>query len=134
MVHNLGLWSYLSLCYHNLELLRAIVPGDLILADRGLDIEDSVAVFYAKVEIPDFTQEKKQLSSLEVEHSRKIAASRIYVERVISNVRRKYTVLQGTLPIDYLIKSEGATHTTIDKIVTACFALTNICDSVVPFN
>ena len=56
------------------------------------------------------------------------------MERVIGNVRRKYTVLQRTLPIDYLKKSEDATHTTIDKIVTACCALTNICDSVVPFN
>ena len=116
----------------NSSLLEKRLPGDLILADRWFDIEDSVAVFYAKVEIPDFTRGKKQLSPLEVEHSRKIAASRIHVK--CGNVRRKYTVLQGTLPIDYLIKSEGATHTTIDKIVTACCALTNICDSVVPFN
>ena len=71
----------------NSGLLEKLLPGDLILADRGFDIEDSVAVFYAKVEIPDFTRGKKQFSPLEVEHSRKIAASWIHVERVVGNVQ-----------------------------------------------
>ena len=109
------------------------MPGDLILADRGFDIEDSVAAFYAEVKIPDFTRGKKQLAPLEVERTRKIASSRVYIERVIGNVRRKYTILQGTLPVDYLTKSKDSGLTAIDKIVTVCCALTNLCDSVIPF-
>ena len=114
-------------------LLDKLLPGDLILADRGFDIDDSVAAFYAEVKIPDFTRGKKQLAPLEVERTRKIASSRVHVERVIGNVRRKYTILQGTLPVDYLTKSKDSGLTAIDKLVTVCCALTNLCDSVIPF-
>ena len=114
-------------------LLDKLLPGDLILADRGFDIQDSVAAFYAEVKIPAFTKGKKQLAPLEVERTRKIASLRVHVERVIGNVRRKYTSLQGTLPVDYLTKPKDSSITTIDKIVTVCCALTNLCDSVVPF-
>ena len=43
-------------------LLDKLLPGDLTLADRGFDIEDSVAAFYAEVKIPNFTRGKKQLA------------------------------------------------------------------------
>ena len=39
----------------------------VILADKGFDIDDSVAAFYAEVKIPDFTGGKKQLAQLEVD-------------------------------------------------------------------
>ena len=114
-------------------LLDKLLPGDLILADRGFDIEGSVAAFYAEVKIPDFTRGKKQLAPLEVERTRKIASSHVHVERVIGNVRRKYTILQGTLLVDYLTKSKDSGLTAIDKLVTVCCAMTNLCDSVIPF-
>ena len=41
-------------------------------------------------------------------------------------------MLQNTLPLDFLRKNDTE-HTTFDKIVTMCAALTNLCDSVVPF-
>ena len=44
-------------------------------------------------------------------------------------------MLQSALPIDYLITEEGdKTIEMIDKIVTVCCALTNMCDSVIPFS
>ena len=54
------------------------------------------------------------------------------MERVIGNLRNKYKILQSTLPLDYLIVKDNE-HTTIDKIAVVCWALTNLCDSVVPF-
>ena len=44
----------------------------------------------------------RELSPLEVEQTRKIAHSRIHVECVTGQVRNKYTILQDTIPIDYL--------------------------------
>ena len=45
----------------------------------------------------------------------------------------KYTILQSAIPIDYLhCQSENVP--TIDKITSVCCALTNLCDSVVPFD
>ena len=119
----------------NCGILKNLLPGDVVLADRGFDIQDSVACYYAEIKIPDFTKGKKQLAPLEVENNQKIASVRIHVERVIGNVRRKYSMLQSTLPIDYLITEDGdKTIAMIDKIVTVCCALTNMCDSVVPFS
>ena len=57
----------------------------------------------AQLHISAFTKGKQQLSALEVENTRTIANVRIHVERVIGSVRQRYTILQGTVPIDFLI-------------------------------
>ena len=41
--------------------LDHIEPGDVILADRGFNISDELAIRGAKLEIPSFTKGKKQL-------------------------------------------------------------------------
>ena len=117
----------------NCDFLKKLTPGDIVMADRGFDIEESVAVYCAEVKIPSFTKGKRQLSSLDVEKSRRIASVRIHVERVIGNVRNKYSILQGILPLDYLIKKDENDFSTIDKIVCVACGLTNLCDSVIPF-
>ena len=101
--------------------------------DRGFDIEESVALYCAKVEIPSFTKGKRQLSTLDVEPSRRTAAVRIHVERVIGIARNKYSFLQGTLPIDFLMEKDDSNYCTIDKIVCTACGLVNLCDSVIPF-
>jgi hypothetical protein len=83
-------------------LLSKLLPGDVVLAVRGFDISESVGLVCAEVEIPAFTQGRSQLSPLEVESTRKIASVRIHVERVIGLVRNTCTILQDTLPIDFL--------------------------------
>jgi hypothetical protein len=114
-------------------LLNKLLQGDIVLADRGFDITESFGLCCAEVNIPAFAKGKKQLSPLELESTRKIAHSRIHVERVIGLVRNKYTILQSAIPIDYLhCQSENVP--TIDKITSVCFALTNLCDSVVRFD
>ena len=97
------------------------------LLPRGFDIAESVGFYCAKVKIPAFTKGKKQVSGTDVESTRRIASVRIHVERVIGLVRKKYTILQSILPLDFLITKDGY-YTTIDKIVTACSALCNICN------
>ena len=43
----------------NCNLLQNLLPGDVILADHGLDIGDSVGFYYAEVNLPAFTKGKK---------------------------------------------------------------------------
>ena len=111
------------------SLLQNLVPGDMILADRGFNIEDSVGSYCSSLRIPAFTKGKNQLSSIEVEQSRNIANVRIHVECVIGNIRQ---ILSCTQPIDIVSGTE--TVTTLDKLVCVICALINICDSVVPFD
>ena len=117
----------------NCGILNKLIPGDIVLADRGFDIAESVGLMCAEVKIPAFTRGKKQLSPVELEATRKIAHNRIHVERVIGLVRNKYTILQSTIPVDYL-HCQPNTVPTIDKITTVCCALSNLCPSVVPFD
>ncbi|XP_053383764.1 uncharacterized protein LOC123562971 [Mercenaria mercenaria] len=64
-------------------ILEKLLPGDLVLADRGFDIADSVGMYCAQVNIPSFTKGRSQLSPTDIETTRKIAHVRIQVERVI---------------------------------------------------
>ena len=115
-------------------ILDNLLPGDVVLADRGFDISDSVGLMHARLHIPAFTKGKSQLSATEIEETRAIANVRIHVERVIGNVRQKYSILQSTLPIHFIIKRTGEEVPLIDRIVRICCALNNVCDSVVPFH
>ena len=42
-------------------------PADLVLADRGFNIDEGLKLYSAKLEIPTFIRGKKQLSLEEVE-------------------------------------------------------------------
>ena len=66
--------------------LHKLHPGDVVLADRGFDVADSVAILGATLDIPAFTRGVEQLPSSDVEAMRKIANVRIHVERIIGSV------------------------------------------------
>ena len=54
------------------------------------------------------------------------------MEGVIGNIRKMYSILGATQPINFVTVGNGAV-TTPDTIVTSSCALVNLCDSVVPF-
>ena len=64
----------------NCRLLGNMLPGDLILADRGFTIQESAGMYCAQVKIPPFTKGKRHLSQLEVDTSRQLSAVQIHVE------------------------------------------------------
>ena len=106
-----------------------MLPGDLVLADRGFNIKDSVGMMCAEVKIPAFTKSRCQLDAKDVEDTRTIAHLRIHVERVIGSLRNKYTLLHNTIPISLLLPCKDEECTLLDKIV--CCILVNMCPSVV---
>ena len=73
----------------NCGILDKLVPGDMVMADRGFTIHESVAFRRSELAIPAFTKGKKQLDPLDVEKTRNISKVRIHVERVIGLLRRK---------------------------------------------
>ncbi len=70
-------------------ILQNRLPGDVVLADRGFNISESVRMLQARLHIPAFTKGKSQLDAMEVEDTRTLANVRIHVERVIGLVRQK---------------------------------------------
>uniref|UniRef100_A0A667WJ66 THAP-type domain-containing protein n=1 Tax=Myripristis murdjan TaxID=586833 RepID=A0A667WJ66_9TELE len=70
----------------NCGFLDKLLPGDLVLADQGFDIRESVGMMYAEVKTPAFTKGRRQLDAKDVEETRSLAHLRIHVERVIGVV------------------------------------------------
>ena len=58
-------------------VLQKLLPGDVVLADRGFTVENSVNYFMAELFVPAFTKGKQQLSQKEVDWSRELAHVRI---------------------------------------------------------
>ena len=69
------------------------------MADCGFSVSDDLALCGAKLTIPSFTKGKSQLSMCEVERTRQKARVRIHIERFIGQMRKKFKLLQNTLPI-----------------------------------
>ena len=70
------------------SFLDLLSPGDLVLADRGFTIEDSVGLYCAKVCIPPFSKGRKQLTRHEVDWSCEISHVRVHVERVTGHLKK----------------------------------------------
>lgn len=112
-------------------MFNNLLPGDVVLADRGFTLTEDFAIHGAKLEIPSFTRGKKQLSQNEVETSKQLSNVRIHVERVIGHLKKKYRILRGPIPITLLNHKGDTDVANIDKIVTVCAALTNMSSTVV---
>lgn len=117
----------------NSGYLDNLLPGDVVLADRGCNVEDSVAYRDATLNIPSFTRGKSQLAPEDVEGTRRLANVRIHVERVIGAVRQRFQILNATtlLPSEYT-RSKREGPVLLDSIMRVCCGLHNICDIIIP--
>jgi hypothetical protein len=62
----------------NCGILNFLQPGDVILADRGFTVQDSVGLCCAEVKMPPFTRGKKQLSRSATNTARQLSHVRRY--------------------------------------------------------
>ena len=114
-------------------LLKKLYPGDILLADRGFDISEEVAMMQATLQIPAFTKGMDQLPPTEIEKTKKLINLRIHVERVVGAPRQCFSILSSILPIQYMTARSQVDILNVDKIVHVCSALNNnVCASVVP--
>ena len=63
----MGRWSNDKFITEHYGFLNNLLPGDLVFADRGFDIQATVGIMMAQIKIPAFTKSKAQLSPLDVE-------------------------------------------------------------------
>ena len=79
---------------HDCGLIDLLEPGDVVMADRGFDIQHLLAPKKAILNIPPFMAGKEQLTVEEEAETRRIASVRIHVERAIERIKN-YHILQG---------------------------------------
>ncbi len=104
-------------------VLDLLEPGHNVMADRGFDIGDVLEARGITLNIPPFLGERDQLSSREVEETRRIASLRIHVERAIGRMKN-YRILHSPFPINLADLSSD--------IICVCAYLTNFTEPVVP--
>ncbi|GAA6219099.1 uncharacterized protein LOC111652098 [Lates japonicus] len=116
--------------------LCKLLPGDVILASRNLDIADSVAARGALFKIAGSYQGEAYGNSegapLADASSETVSVQR-HVERVISMVKQRYAMLTGPVESPFTTASERTSNlSTFDKIVQVACALNNLCISAAP--
>ncbi|XP_071086565.1 uncharacterized protein [Haliotis cracherodii] len=110
-------------------IIDTFVPGDVVLADRGIFIGTELATRGAQLMVPAYTKGKNQLSRQEVETSRVYSNVRIHVERVINRLK-DWGVMKGPVPITLVKKANTSAETTVGKMVQVCAALVNLCPPI----
>lgn len=73
------------------------LPGDIVSADRGFNIRESVGMMCAAVKIP--ARVRAQLDAKDDEETGAIVQLKICVERVIGVVGNKYRILHTVAPL-----------------------------------
>lgn len=111
--------------------LCKLLPGDIVLANRDLDITDSVAARGAIFKIAS-SYGSSEGSPLTDPSSETLSVQR-HVERVISMVKQRYAMLTGPVESPFTTASERTSNlSTFDKIVQVACALNNLCISAAP--
>lgn len=100
----------------NCGFMDLIEPYDDIMADRGFCIRDALTLKMATLNIPPFTKQGR-LSASAVTKTRRIARSRIHVERCIGRLKC-FKLLSGVIPLK--LKKRMST------IVKVCACLANV--------
>ncbi|XP_061924366.1 uncharacterized protein LOC133663698 [Entelurus aequoreus] len=103
--------------------LCKLLPGDVVLASRDLDISDAVAARGAR-----FGTAQGSLAA-----GGAATDVQAHVERVVSMVRRRYAMLTGPVESPFASAAERTSNmSTFDKIVQVACALNNLCISAAP--
>ena len=79
-------------------VLDKLVPGDVVLGDRGFTIADLCAEKGATAEIPHFREGRPAFGLDETARNKLIARSRVHVERFNERIK-KFRIISGVVPL-----------------------------------
>lgn len=104
--------------------LQHLHPGDQVLADRGFTVQEEILMAGAELVMPPAAKGKSQMTSADVNKTKKVANVRIHVERVIQKLKT-FQILSKVVPISSL-RTGG-----FDDVMTVCCAIINMQTSIV---
>ncbi|XP_067116010.1 uncharacterized protein [Osmerus mordax] len=112
--------------------LCKLLPGDVVLAERDLEIGESVAACGALLQVTGGHVDAYDGDSSLEEASLERQSVRRHVERVIAMVKQRYAMLAGPVESCFMAAERTSNLTTFDKIVQVACALNNLCISAAP--
>lgn len=120
-------------------LLRKLLPGDVILAERDFDIKDLVGAHRAELTITRCDLHETVQSNQDTRDGASLSATErmnVYrhVERVIQMVKKRYSMLTGPVESAFTVIDRSTNVSTFDKMVQVACALNNLCISAVPLD
>ena len=101
--------------------LDFIMPGDAIMADKEFNIQDLLAIKGAALIAPP-NMSSKNVSSYASTATRRVATSRVHVERNIRKIKC-FSVVGGVIPLKF--------KSYITSIVRVCAAIANLQPSII---
>lgn len=101
--------------------LVKLQPGDVIMADKGCNIQDLLALRETKLLAPPIMK-KSAVSSKASTITRRVAKVRIHVERLIRKLKC-FGILRGVIPLTM--------KPYVSSIVKVCAALVNLQPSII---
>lgn len=116
-------------CISDKEIVRAsgflesVHPGDCVMADKGFNIQDLLAIRNARLIAPPIMMNNK-VSARASTATKRVAAGRVHVERIIRKLKC-YRILRGVITLS--VKGY------VTSIVKVCAALVNLQPSLIKF-
>ena len=92
--------------------IEALDPGDLVMADKGFNIQDLLVLQHVRLIAPPIMH-KGNVSADATTKTRRVARKRIHVERIIRSLKSL-----GGIPLTM--------KTYIDSVITQCAPLVNL--------
>ena len=101
--------------------LDYVEPGDIVMADKGFNIRDFLALKGAVLIAPP-VMSSKNVSSHASTATRRVATSRVHVERIIRKLKC-FSILRGVIPLTF--------KSYVSSIVRVCAAIVNLQPSII---
>lgn len=107
------------------DVLGKCDPGDEILADKGINIEDLVVPHNIGLNMPTFFKKRNRIASKTVISDRACSSKRCHVERHIGNAKNFHIISTNNAlkPTESILGRE---------ILSVCFILTNLKNNIMP--
>ena len=101
--------------------LDKLQPGDAVMADKGFNIQDYLALHETVLIAPPIMR-KNNVSALASTATRRVATARVHIERIIKRLK-SFNFLRGVIPL--------TCKPYIGSAVTVCAILVNLQPSII---
>ena len=110
-----------------------MLPGDVVISERGFTCDDYVRMAYVEVTPPPpLSQRVKKVETVPSLLEPRAVCCLYSCQASHRGYKAKVYHLTKCLPISFIGHNDDIGNTTVDKLVSVCCCMVNLCPSVVP--